>query len=115
LTYLNIFFLALCGLLLWFCHHDLKIILSSYSDSDIKMQTYEVMSPGGDEEDGGRRDAVGTEWRMESHPQTIEMRGTVNECGHGKDTVYNHLHLLEMEEVNEEEDERQRRRSDDHY
>lgn len=34
--YLNIFLLSLCFPLLWLCHSDLKIILSSYTDVDIK-------------------------------------------------------------------------------
>ena len=38
LTYLNIFFLCLCAPLLWVCHHDLQIILCSYSNSDIKVE-----------------------------------------------------------------------------
>jgi MFS transporter, LAT3 family, solute carrier family 43, member 3 len=86
LTYLNIFFLALCGLLLWFCHHDLKIILSSYSDSDIKMQTYEVVE---DDEEGGRkcRGVAG---------ETDKIVVATHEPGENdgrRDTVYNRLHL----------------------
>jgi hypothetical protein len=102
LTYLNIFFLSLCVLLLWFCHHDLKIIVASFCDSDIKVKSYEAMN---DDEDDARR---GVE---ELPRRDIEMRMTANEstCGGGT-TIYNHLHLLEMEE-----DDDGGQRSSDHY
>jgi MFS transporter, LAT3 family, solute carrier family 43, member 3 len=48
LTYLNIFTLCLCLPMVWLCYHDLKIILNSYTGSDILVvrdKSYESLEP----------------------------------------------------------------------
>jgi hypothetical protein len=97
LIYSNLIMLFLCIPLIWFCYHDLKIIIQSYSDSDIMR----IQNKINNETTMMMTRTAGYESLDEITKDLEDGRG----IGDVKGGTYNILHEIQKEEEDEEDEE----------